>query len=187
MKKLTLLAMAIGALLAFAIPAAASAATGQLTENGVPLKTGATFLATSTNVTTTTEAGKLSCEKVTLDLIVSSNSSSGSAASGSGTSSGCLLEGVNIPVNITTITIKSITLSSTGGKATFSFTFDSEGAKLKDCTITGTNVPVTWTPGTDTVHIAGSVVGSGSGCPTSGTIAGDFTLETADGTPLTID
>jgi hypothetical protein len=90
-------------------------------------------------------------------------------------------------VEITKITVSSIALAGTGSM-TFSYTYDIPALAVSDCTLEGT-VPVTWTAGTDAFHIAGSLKGHGgsASCPTSGTLAGDFTTETANGTAVVID
>jgi hypothetical protein len=192
-KKLMLLAMAAGAFAAFAIPAAASANTGQLTENGVALKPPVTILATSVNTETETAAGTLVCKKVTLDLNITANSAaSGSKGSGTGTAVECTIKETSIVVEVTKVTVGSIALTSSPATsvASFSFTYDIPAVGLSDCTLaTAANKPaaVTWTAGKNPIHVAGTLVGSGTNCPLSGTLKGDYNLETASGTAVVAD
>ncbi len=184
LKKLTLLAMAVTALVAFAVPAVASAATGQLTQGGESLEPESTLTAFSTNTETETTAGTLSCATVHLEGVLTTNSASGSTvAGGAGTTAGCKVTQNSAPVTITDATFTDLKLSSTGGSV--SVTFISHIAGALTCHFSGT-VGVTWSVGSSSLHIEGKLTGTGAGCPTSGAIRGDFALSSG-GTPVTVD
>jgi hypothetical protein len=167
-KKMMLLALSVGALVAFAAPAIASANTGQLTGAGE------TLVGTSTNTKTVTAAGTLVCSHVELEGEVQENGASGSMlGNGVGFTEGCEVEQNHAPVTITDPTVTTLTLNSSGGSATLTFISDIAGVLV--CHFSGT-VPVTWTAPSNTIHIAGTLTGTGAGCPTAGSISGDFAL-----------
>ena len=174
--------MALGALLALAIPAMASAS--QLTSGGKAVAVGTVIRATSSNATTDTSAGTLTCVSVSVDGKVTKNSGGESTAttSGEGTTSGCKLG--ETAVTITDPTLLGLTLiNGTTGSASLTFVADIGALK---CHFSGT-VPATYVPKSGVLHLAGTLVGSGAGCPTSGSFMGDFSLETTAGVAVTID
>jgi hypothetical protein len=181
-KKTMVLAMAIGALLALAIPAAASAS--QLTSGGKALGVGSVVQATSINATTDTSAGTLKCSHVSVAGKVTKNTGGESTAttSGEGTTSGC--EFGTLPATITDATLLGLTLlSPTNGSASVTFVADIGALK---CHFAGT-VAVTYTAGGSVLHLAGTLAGTGTGCPTSGAFMGDFALTTTAGAAVTVD
>jgi hypothetical protein len=187
-KKLSLLIAAM-AVLAFAVPAMASA-TAPLTEsNGtVVVPVGSGITGTSTNAKTKTSLGTLSCKKVELmgKVTVNEESTKGPKAEGGAgeeefTGSECEVEGVSVPVKKIKLTnLKTgsgLGLTTGTGTATFSFT-----ALIGsfDCVFTGTNVPFTYSTTTMTNSIKftnASLTGSPAACGT-GTFSGDFELFT---------
>lgn len=176
LKKMTLLAMAVGALLAFSIPAAASAA--ELTG----AKVGDTITATSVNAETTIPGGKiLKCKHVAVNGIVTVNSGGVVAVAMDGandTASECDVDGVG---TIVRPTFEGLELEGEAGEAAFSFEVLTAGGF---CPVSSAASEVTWTTGTDSVHIVAAVVPGKEGCP-GGELHGDFTL-TKGGVPLTI-
>lgn len=205
LKKLTLLAMSVGVLLAFAAPAAQ--ATGPLitnSEGGTP-----TFItATSTNTITHTSVGTTECTTVDLTLHITKNTNTTAKGHGTGTATGipagvghtekhtghCRISSGAIK-EVTNITVSDIHLTKHGaettGTASFSYTYDLRSATgaglIAECTWGGT-VPVKKTGG-NTINVLGEITKTAGSafCPATGTITGDFTL-TEDGTgrPVTI-
>jgi len=180
-KKMTLLAMAVGAIAAFVAPAAANATI--LTDSSGTLQPGATVFATSTNTETTTSTGTISCAKVEFDLTVVSNGTPAEIFGG-GEAEGCKVTQNSAPIVITLINIEEILING-GGTGEMTFTFVSDIAGVLTCHFSGT-VPITYTPTTDLIHIAGGLVGAGANCPSAAAIHGTFTLKTANGDPVTI-
>lgn len=185
-KKTMLLAISVGALVAFAAPTAASAQ--QLLENGTPLAKGAEFTATSTNLVTTTAAGTLECVNVTIHAEVKNNKATTSeAVSKSVTTTNCV---TTTPESVpTTITAASANFHlEPSGVGTAGATFIADIGPSLQCHFASTTpaLGITYTTNTDSVHVEGTLVGTGVGCPSSGTIHGDFTLETSNGTAITI-
>jgi len=173
-KKLTLLAMAVAAIAAFAIPAAASAATVTGAEvNSV-------IHGVSTNATTATELGTLECEEVTINGELTENGPTITADGvGVGSTRGCKIAGSELTVTNPTL----VHLSSTGptsGTASLSFVGDLFGGLIK-CTYTGT-VAVTYSSGGSSIHLNGPL---SSGCGAA-TFNADFAI-TVEGSPVEID
>jgi len=172
-KKLTMLAMAVGALVAFAAPAMAQAdELYEKTINGnVPLKVGAEITLTSTNLVTHAGIGTLECKKVTIHGEVTKNGPTITGKEKSTTVEGC-------NHTITDPTAGTVELGSGTGKTTgTSFTVDFF------CTFTG-SIPFKYVTNTDEAVVTGENQLSG-GCG-SATMTGSFTLETKDGTPVYI-
>jgi len=195
LKKLTLLALSVGALLAFAAPA--QAANPLLTNDlGEPAPTYIT--ATSSNTITHTSAGTLECTTVELTLHITENTNNKASGHGTGKAEGTVPAKTHTGhcgsssgavVEITNVTVSNISLEKVGaetkGTAGFSFTYDLRSATgaglLAECTFGTTaenKVEVTKT-GTHTIKIHGNIVKTAGGafCPSGGSITGDFTLE----------
>lgn len=185
-KKTMLLAVSAAALVAFAVPAVAQA-TSLTDPPGTALKKGALVTATSTNLETTTpEGAALFCKKVTIHGEVTNAGGPGKSVTilpSATTTENCEITGVG-PVLITEPSVGLITLGGAGsGSAAATFIADIP----QSCHFAGT-VAFSWTSGTDTLTVPGSrLTGTGSECPSEGTIAGSFTLETSNGTPVLID
>jgi len=172
-KRLVLLAMAVGALVAFAAPAMAQA--DELYEESIgvktPLKIGSEITLTSTNLKTTLFFGTLTCEKVTIHEEVTKNG----PTTITGKERSTTAEGCNR--TITDPTFGSASLS--GGTGSTGWKFVLEGL----CTYTG-SVPFKYTTNTNEVTVTGtSQLSSACG---SATVSASFTLETKDSTPVFI-
>jgi len=186
LKKLTLLAMSVGALIAFAAPAAQ--ATGPLITDGEG-KSPTYITAVGTNITTHTTNATLECTTVDLTIHLTENANTTAKGHGTGT-------GVGVPpedhdghckagslfVDITSVTVSDIHLTKHGtettGTATFSYTYDLLNSDTKtviaECTFGGT-VPVKKT-GANEINVLGEIKKTAGGlfCPSAGTLTGDF-------------
>jgi hypothetical protein len=168
-----LLAMAFAAL-----PAMASAAP-TIKSGGSTLKVGTAIKATSSNSETVTVAGTLKCTSVSLEGKITENPGA-KIGSGSGSTSGCTAGGS--PITVSPVTVTSITFN-TGGTGTAAFSF---GYNIGvSCTLSATAAPFTYSGGTVQFSSA-ALVGSGTGCPTSGSFSGKFTLTTAAGAAVEV-
>ena len=177
-KKLTLLTMAIGAMLALAIPAMASASSLTMPEKTL-VPVGTAIQGTSTDVVTTTSLGNLKCEKVTVNGKVTKNNGTEveGTANGASTSSNCFFKTNPIAIkNITLNNIKSTTIGS--GTASLSFEAEVKPGEL-NCKYSGSAVPFTYTSGTDSLLLSGGLTASPAACGTA-SIKGNFTLETIE-------
>lgn len=202
LKKMMLLALSVGALLAFAAPAAQ--ANVALLENGAALEEGEGVTLTSENLVTTVGAGRtLQCKKVTFHFEVVTNGPEhvvlgkvgGGTGNNEGTTEGCTatIAGLGtFPAVITDPTVPNeVTINTTGtGTFTAQFTSDVAALGLNNCTLEG-NVHVQGTDNTDILHVGPSkltrTAGSPENCSPEGSIAGSFTAETSNGTPVVID
>ncbi len=196
-KKLTLLAMSVGALLALAAPAA-QATTGPLITNGEE-KASTGITAVSTNTITHTATGKLECTTVDLKLTAKENVHTTVKGSGSGEAKGtpagveplkhsghCNVS-TGVIAEITSVNISDFHLTKHGGDVTgtteFSFTYDLRSATGKEliaeCTFGTSGNPITVKKtGLITINANGKIVKTAGGafCPPEGTITGDFAL-----------
>jgi hypothetical protein len=195
MRKLMLMALSIGALVAFMAPAAAQAV--ELTENGTALTPGAEVTATSSNLVTTTQGGVFECGSVVLHLTVGTNGPEHVTLTQDGvaTAANCELNQTGIgkghlPATITDGTIGEMTINEAGeGEASATFIDDvyanaAHTILALSCHAEG-QVSVQGVAGTDELIVNPSPLTiTNPGCPPSGTIEGTFTLETS-GTPVT--
>lgn len=186
-KKLTMLAMAVGALLAFAIPAVASANVTLTDESGAAVEVGTEITATSTNTTTVTANGSLTCPKVIIHGELTSNGSDVAIKSLSTTTEGQCKFGGLINTTITSPAVGNITLTTGGSGTIASTTFVSDiGAPVNlSCHFSSGSLGISWTS-TGVSVSKGGLTGTGTGCPSKGEISGEFSLE-ANGEALTID
>lgn len=183
-KKTMLLAMAVGALVAFAAPALAQAEP-ILTSEGKGVEPGEVVTATqdpTKHVVTQLKPvslGQLTCEVIDLSLKVGENTTTTVTGSGTGTATGC--ENLKQPVTITTINVSSIDLTANAtGNASFTFQYDL--GTLTNCEFSGT-VNLTYGHKSNTVSLVSgnTLTGSGPiGCPTEGEITGGFVLDNAE-------
>jgi hypothetical protein len=196
-KKSSLLVAAM-AVLAFAVPAMASAAA-PLSETGgtvvVPVGSGITL--TSTNMRTKTSLGTFGCKKVELmgKVTLNEESAKGPKAEGSSseefTGSECELEGVSVPVkNIKLTNLKTGSgLGLTTGTGTASFSYTALFPPSVDCVYTATNQPFTYstTAMTNSIKFTNvSLIGSPAACGNA-TFSADFALTTTGTTtPIAI-
>ena len=196
LKKLTLLAMSVAALVAFIAPAAAQA-TGPLITNAEGGAAGK-ITATSTNTVSETENGTLECTTVTLHLTATENANTTVKGSGTGTASGnpgaeppthtgrCASSS-GLGVEITSITVSDIHLTKHGGVTTgtakFSYTYDLYFGALKvaECTFGG-EATVERT-GASSMSINGNLTktAGSEACPAAGTISGSFSVKDENG------
>jgi hypothetical protein len=182
-KKMMLLATAIAALVAFVAPAAAQAEAIVTNSEGAPAEEITAF---STNTLSTTSLGlTLSCAEVDLNVHLTQNDTETALGTGTGTANGpnggpCTVVGLGAPVTITQILVNEIDLDGGGtGTASFTYLYDTLGL---ECHFDG-EAGITYEPGSDEIHIAGTLVGPGEPCPTSGEIHGDFTVLDEFGLP----
>jgi hypothetical protein len=188
-KKLSMLFAAV-AVLAFAIPAMASAAESTLTEAGTPVAVGKVLVGTNIgNVNLTSSAlGTISCKKLTLKATVKKNEKNNVEAGG---------ENASPPVEdctngTKTVVVTKVTLNKLASTAdqvvtaTFVATLDI-GPEL-ECTFTGTNVEGDYKTGTDIITFkeAAGIVGSPILCGTA-KLDGEFTIETENGVSIILD
>jgi hypothetical protein len=184
-RKFTLLLAAV-AVLAFAAPALANASSitssaGKLTPVGTAITaTGSDFTQTSNLL------GSITCEKLNVKFTLTKNS--GSAFEGSGTSekpaqSGC--RNGEKTLIYTSFDITNIA-STTSGSGTLSFTAVEDIGTIT-CTVTGTAIPFTYTPGTSAIKFAsaGPVTSKPAACGTE-KIDASFALEIGS-TPVILD
>jgi hypothetical protein len=176
-KKLTLLALALAALAAFAVPAAAQAeeiVTDSLGNEATHLE------AVSENTIYMTGLGTFDCDTVNLTLEGETGhySGSGTAEGHSGNHEGpCISQPSGLQIDVTSITA---TLSLDGGGTgtadiKYNYSFTGSGFTLS-CKFVAAGASVNYAPKSSEISINGTMVGSGSNCPPSGTISGDFTV-----------
>ena len=185
-KKLSLL-MASIAVVAFAVPAFASAAPA-VTDGGVLLAKGAKIQGTNIGaVTTETSLGKLSCGTIGLtgELTANTGSTVAGVGIGTGTSASCTLGGSKA-ITITDITLKSLH-SATVGSGTINVTFVADLPNGVVCHFESPNVPFTYTSGGDVVKVSkGDLLGTPEACE-PGLLTGEFTVETDGGGAIILD
>jgi hypothetical protein len=178
-KKLSLLLAAV-AVLAFAVPAFASASTG-LTENGKLIATGQ--LITFTNigeVTITSEKlGNEPCRNVMLEAELVTNTTSEVKATKGGTQSASTCTRSGAEVKVFGIELNELKTTG-GGTGTISLAFKIElNAGGTVCSYVGTNITFTYTPGSDVIRIAsGALSVTPLACGKSASLDGEFTMTT---------
>jgi hypothetical protein len=187
LKKLMLVAMALGALMALAVPAVANAA-GKLTVEGVSLAKGAPLFATSGNFSTTNPLGTYGCERVSLGGTVTENGTEGAtsvATSQLSSSVGCRKQAASAPFTITNIS-GTIKFQKTNSYINFTSLWSKfPFGGYEECTVTGTHLPVTYSSGSSSTYIAGVTISKGAGC-ISPAVAGDFFLTTSGGKEVVV-
>jgi len=182
-KKLTLLAMAVVALVVFAVPAAAQAepiVTDSLGEEATHIT------AVSENTVSTTPVGKLECDTVDLTLTGSTGKYHGSGTAKGGATephAGPCASSAGFHVHITSITA-AVDLPAKTASFTYAYQLTTPMGTLS-CTFTASEAAVSYTSGSDKISVSGSMTGSGPGCATSGSISGEFTV-TSGGEPVVI-
>jgi hypothetical protein len=184
-KKLSLLLTA-AAVLAFAVPAAASASTG-LTEGGVLIEVGKFITGTNIGTVTTTseKLGNITCEHVMVAAKLTVNNTSevkaGEAAASEQTASTCFRAGVG--VSVTHINLEELKTNG-GGAGKFSVTYEVEltpGGTV--CTFTGMNDTFSYTPGSDSIRVENAALTVVPfACGKSATLDGSFTITTRNTT-----
>jgi len=193
-KKLSLM-LAAAALLAFAIPSMANAATGLTTggsPGGVLVPVGTKIRGTNVGVitTTTNKVGNIECSTVTVEGEVTENSETKGIKGvgvGEGTASEC-----NVGGNAATITnIKLNSLASSAaeteeGKAELSFTADLPGSTVCNFSTAAGGTVGTFVTNSDKITFTKApLVAAPTGCGKA-TLDGTFTLETLAGAAVFI-
>jgi hypothetical protein len=176
-KKFSLL-MAAVAVLAFAIPAMASAGT-VTSSAGVLAPVGTVITGTSSNTeTTNTKFGTLKCANVTVKGKLTENSGGKVAAKTEGVGSTKECKVGTKELTITDPTLLSLS-STAAGSGTVGLTFEATVPAIGTCHFAGTAVPFTYTAGSDSIHVAGKLTATPAACGTGtgAEIHGDFTLE----------
>jgi hypothetical protein len=184
-KKLTLLLAAV-AVVAFAVPSLASASSitssaGKLTPVGTKIT------ATGTNITQTTSTlGAITCKKLTFNFTVVKNASS--TFEGEGTNSNPATESCMNGMRTLVFTSFDVSklLSTTSGSGTVNIKAIEDLAGIT-CTLIGTSVPFTYTPGSNTIVFSSAtgITSSPAACGTE-KLDGSFALEIG-GTPVILD
>jgi hypothetical protein len=132
--------------------------------------------------------GTITCSTLNLNGEITKNS--GGLVEGSGVNTSPEQSGCKTGEKAVTITSFEISkfLTSTSGKGTWSFAMKTDIASL-GCIYTGTNVPFTYTSGTNVMQFAAAtatgIVGSPASCGTT-KFQGSFVLESGS-TPLILD
>lgn len=180
-RKTALLAAMVAAVMAFALPAVASASS--LTYLGKPVSVGSEFSATSTNFVYRGYfyAQWNQCKKVTLPSKVEKNSGAIVEAKGVGfgTAENCMYAEKN--TTISNLELRNLTLESpTAGKISLKFDIWMLGTF---CQFEGSAIPVTYSSGGSSINVT---YGQMKGCGTL-TINGDFALKNPAGNPLVLN
>jgi hypothetical protein len=190
LKKMMLLAMAVGALIVFTAPAVAQA---ELTDSeGNSIKEGSMVSSTSTNLRTTTAGGTLFCQHVVIYSEVTIKGFTVTLHTTEVIIKECSVEQNGVPVTITNATAGTITLNEGSGTAEATFEDDIPLAGLFGCHLSGI-VGISYTPGTDVISLGGetpNLAGSPidpAGCANAGLLEGSFAMTDEEGNPVTID
>jgi hypothetical protein len=187
-KKLSLLLAAV-AVLAFAVPAFASAATPTLvfSEGGALVPTGTQIKGTGTNVVLTSNLlGEIKCEKLNLLGTLEVNSLTAGIEGKNTNAEGEKPETSNCKNGTKSVVVTNVTLTSlkstVGGAATASFTAKVDVGTELVCNYTGTNVPGTYLNGGSTITFSGAsgITATPPACGTN-KLDGAFVLETSAG------
>jgi len=186
-KRILLLASMALAAIAFAVPVAAQAEVTLTDPNELPLEPGAKVTLTSTNLLTTFLAGSihLKCAKFTFHYEVEVNTGEHvvlqPVGAHNGTTEQCRVQTTAFPeehpIFLGNVGTNEVTIDTWGtGSAAITFT-------RFTCAFSG-EVHIQATGG-GSISIGPSTL-SASGCPI-GTMHGNASLETSDGTPVSID
>jgi hypothetical protein len=180
-KKISLLLAAV-AVIAFAVPALASATTGLTSPAGTLVPVNTAFRGTNVGapVLTSSKFGELKCAAVVLNgKITKNNESEGAEGVGSGesTASSCTLPGGGLfkVKNLELINIKSSASEKEEGRVSFKFTaFELP----QECTFSATNDKFTYVTNSDVkTLLKAPLTVTGTNCGTA-TLDSSFTLET---------
>jgi hypothetical protein len=189
MKKPIGIALILGLLaLAFAAMPAFAAAQPTLTENGEEIREGETVFASqlaADPVVTHTGLGTLECNNIELEGEVTENPGA-EIGNGGGIATEC--EAAGNEVIIESIAFSDRFNEDTTDTADLAFTYFIPAIN-GHCFLESADVLTTWENESDVVEIDPSLLTGGGDspfCPTEGTIEGSLTLETEDGTPVTV-
>lgn len=180
-KKMMLLAVSAAAVVAFAVPATASAEVTLLNGSSEPVEPGSLITAYSENTETTSTSGDLVCSFVGITGEVTENGPSVKVENNAVTvSSACTFAGL-LPAHVNA-QIGDITIEAGGGGVAEGVTFTSLITGVnRTCHFANSAMPVSWGPSTISVGGATNLTGSGPECPMSAEIHGDFGLFSDDG------
>jgi hypothetical protein len=187
-KRVTVLAMALAAVAALAVPAFASASKLTLDSAGTELvpagteiqgHSGTNRFAGGESLVTETELGTLNCEEITLSGKVGTNNGSKVLSEGiTGTTSGCTLEGE--PFTVSGIEISKLESTTSGtGTAAFKFTATFFGGSLV-CTWSGTGT-FTYTAGTSILKLGATALSPSPSVCGAASIKGNIALSLTSG------
>jgi hypothetical protein len=177
-KKLSLLLAAV-AVLAFAVPAFASASTG-LTENGKLIATGQLITGTSIGqVTTTSEKlGDITCQEVMVEAELVTNTTSEVKATKGGTQSATTCSRAGAKEEVFGIELNELKTTG-GGTGTASAAFKVKLTGGTVCTFVGTSDVFTYSPGGDVIAISSQPLSvTPVACGKSASLDGSFTMTT---------
>lgn len=183
-KKLSLVLAAV-AVLAFAIPAVASASKATL--NGALAPVGTQITGTGSDVTLNSELlGAITCETLNLNGEITKNDGTnveGSGTNVSPTQAGC--KNGKKAVTVTKVVVTKLA-SSVSGHGVLSFTSKVDVGTL-ECEFSATEIEGTYVSGTNVLKAegAGPVIATPSSCGNA-TLTGSFALE-SESTPLILD
>jgi hypothetical protein len=186
-KKMTLPMLAIGAMLALAIPTSAGASSIDM-PFGFFVPVGTSLTAISLNTETETPLGTVKCANVSLPAEVVENSATSfkldgfSSGPGEGTASLCRLG--TTPIQVTHVTLKQLSSSVSGyGVATLSFVADLPGELRCSYFSSAGGTPITYVSGASSLHLAGELLASPEICGGAGEVLihGDYSVGTTSG------
>jgi len=182
LKKLTLLAMVVGAFAAFAIPAAASASKVTM-PSGTLVPTGTELRGTANGTLfTETAFGTLECEKITIGAELTQNNGTTVGAAGlSGTTENCQVEGHSL--SITNPQLKTLSSTETG-KGTVSLAFGADIPSGPTCQFEGAGT-FTYANPSSTITIAPTLLESAA-CGEA-EIEGTVNIETTNGEAVILE
>ncbi len=177
LKKMTPLAISVGALIAFAAPVAQGQELYELSgTTHVPLKVGVEVTATSVNMEAHTPLGTIKCAKVTIHGKVTKNEAT---TAHFGTNS-VTVEGGNTAITSQAVGTITILANTTGQMDTATF-------KAFGCHYTG-NVPFSYAHDTSVLTVTGNALGGTPNPPCGDAkMTGNFTLETSNGVTILME
>lgn len=178
------LALFLLGLTGLAVPSAAGA-VGITQPAGTLVPVGSFLGASSTNVTVKTSLGNLTCGSVNVQFSLVANSSSfvKGGYAGPGTTSGCFLAG-KTEVKVTAIGVTEYENGISGsGVMGLEFSGDLPGGI--SCFFERSFIPFTYTAGSSSVHLSGTIFASPAACGTA-MVSADFKL-TSGLTSVTLD
>jgi hypothetical protein len=196
-RKIAQIATLAGALMAFAVPAAAQGEALITDSEGAPA---AEVTALSTNTTWMTAVGAFQCTTTHLELALTEDTTTAAQGHGSGaakgnvkaiprTHTGTCGTIFGLPIHITSLSVSQFELNASGtGTVALSYTYDMTypGIEPIHCVFDGTT-EVTWTPNSDQITIEGILSSTRLfPCPNQGAITGTFTVTDEAGKPVVI-
>lgn len=186
-KKLSLLIASI-AVVAFAVPASASAAPALTDPPGTLLKVGTLFQGTTSNFLIETSLGKITCANAFFTGELTHNAGTTFRGVGKGQQFGtmCVLNGTT-PVQVTDITVKELH-SATVGSGTINWTITAHLPSGVTCHFESLSMPYTYASGSDSIRFTKGDFKSLPLACEPGLFTADFTIETdGEGSPIILD